>query len=126
MTGSAKFGDEGSLLHTLKSLAEARKKFDESREKLDQINEVYETRKQSDPEFMVAKANAELYGSQCDEFYDLAIRIGLEIYIENPNVGKKLAGGNVTIKEITNAEITDKKAAREWATKESAKDDHLG
>lgn len=43
----------------------------------------------------------------------------LEIYNANPDAGKKLAGGNVSIIEKVNVKIFDQKAAYEWAVKDA-------
>ena len=101
------------LLFSLQKLKTAREELEEQK----YIKKMLEDQLAENPHYAAA---LEKIGELLEEMNDLTEEVktkAVELYNLNPEAGKKLAGGNVTIKESTNAQIIDAKLALEWAEK---------
>ncbi len=110
---------ENDLINLLAMLKVARQAYEDQREIQKRVFDEFDKALNENQEYKLATENALINKNAVDELESSIKEISVALYKANPDGGKHLAGGNVTIKEMTNAEITDLEAAREWANKEA-------
>lgn len=107
---------EQELLAILKQLAQAREEFERNRSVAIEISRKYDKMMNEDLDFVMASEKMAGAKEAVERLEAEAKQMGVDLYKANPDGGKALIGGNVKIKDMTNAVITDALAAREWAT----------
>ena len=76
-----------------------------------------EAKLQADPAYVEAVELIKTSTEEIQKTEELIKSTAVELYNANPDAGKKLAGGNVSIVEKVNAKMIDQEAAYEWAAK---------
>jgi len=71
---------------------------------------------EANPHYINAINSINELNQAIDERTEEAKKLAVEQYKANPEAGKKLANGNVTIRETESAEIIDIKAAFDWVS----------
>ncbi len=106
------------LTTKLIELKKARDKYEAERKTRQELIELFDERLHANTDYIRSTQEMELAKAIVDQIESEVKSQSLEIFAAD-NTNKKLAGGNVTIKEFTKTSITDREAAREWATREA-------